>query len=89
VIPPGASAQRTILYLHGGGYAVGAPRGYREMMSRIARAAQAQALTIDYRLAPENPHPAAVEDAVAAYRYWRVASSRAAPCWPVIRQEAG
>lgn len=69
VIPPGASAQRTILYLHGGGYVVGAPRGYREMVSRIARAAQAQALTIDYRLAPENPHPAAVEDAVAAYRW--------------------
>jgi epsilon-lactone hydrolase len=69
VIPPGVSAQRTILYLHGGGYVVGAPRGYREMVSRIARAAQAQALTIDYRLAPENPHPAAVEDAVAAYRW--------------------
>jgi epsilon-lactone hydrolase len=69
VIPPGVSAQRTILYLHGGGYVVGAPRGYREMVSRIAWAAQAQALTIDYRLAPENPHPAAVEDAVAAYRW--------------------
>jgi epsilon-lactone hydrolase len=69
VIPPGASAPRTILYLHGGGYLVGAPRDYREMVSHIARAAQAQALTIDYRLAPENPHPAAVEDAAAAYRW--------------------
>ena len=69
VIPPGATAGRTILYFHGGGYIVGAPRDYREMVSRIARAAQAQALTIDYRRAPENPHPAAVEDAVAAYRW--------------------
>jgi epsilon-lactone hydrolase len=68
-IPPGASAQRAILYLHGGGYVVGAPEGYREMVSNLARAAQAQALTIQYRLAPEHPHPAAVEDAVAAYRW--------------------
>jgi acetyl esterase/lipase len=69
VIPPGASMQRAILYLHGGGYVVGAPQGYREMVSHIARAAQARALTIDYRLAPETSHPAAVEDAVAAYRW--------------------
>lgn len=69
VIPPGPTAQRTILYFHGGGYLVGAPKDYREMVSHIARAAQARALTIDYRLAPENPHPAAVEDAVAAYRW--------------------
>jgi epsilon-lactone hydrolase len=68
-IPPGASTQRTILYLHGGGYLVGGPQDYRDMVSRIAAAAQARALTIDYRLAPEHPHPAAVEDAVAAYRW--------------------
>jgi epsilon-lactone hydrolase len=69
VIPPGATAGRTILYFHGGGYLVGAPKDYREMVSHIARAAQARALTIDYRLAPEHPHPAAVEDAVTAYRW--------------------
>jgi epsilon-lactone hydrolase len=69
VIPPGATAGRTILYFHGGGYIVGTLRDYREMVSRIARAAQAQALTVDYRRAPENPHPAALEDAVAAYRW--------------------
>jgi monoterpene epsilon-lactone hydrolase len=69
VIPPGATAGRTILYFHGGGYVVGGPREYREMVSHIARAAQAQALVLDYRLAPEHPHPAAVEDAVAAYRW--------------------
>jgi monoterpene epsilon-lactone hydrolase len=73
MVPPGASAQRTILYFHGGGYLVGGPEDYRDMVSRIAGAAQARALTIDYRLAPEHPHPAAVEDAVAAYR-WLLAS---------------
>lgn len=71
VIPPGPTAGRTILYFHGGGYVVGSPKDYREMVSHIARAAQARALTLDYRLAPENPHPAAVEDAVAAYRWLR------------------
>jgi monoterpene epsilon-lactone hydrolase len=68
VIPP-ATAGRTIVYFHGGGYVVGGPKAYREMVSHIARAAQAQALAIDYRLAPEHPYPAAVEDAVAAYRW--------------------
>jgi monoterpene epsilon-lactone hydrolase len=69
VITPGASAGRTILYLHGGGYVVGAAQDYRELVSRVARAAEARALTLDYRLAPEHPHPAAVEDAVTAYRW--------------------
>jgi monoterpene epsilon-lactone hydrolase len=69
MVPPGASAQRTILHLHGGGYVVGGPKDYRDMVSRIAGAAQARALTIDYRLAPEHPHPAAVEDALTAYRW--------------------
>jgi epsilon-lactone hydrolase len=67
--PPGAVAGRTVLYLHGGGYLVGGAEDYRELVSRLARAAQARALTLDYRLAPEHPHPAAVEDAVAAYRW--------------------
>src|SRR5262245_42496179 len=71
VTPPGPTAGRTILYFHGGGYVVGAPKDYREMVSHLARAAQARALILDYRLAPEHPHPAAVEDAVAAYRWLR------------------
>ena len=73
VTPPGPSVGRTILYLHGGGYVVGAAQDYRELVSRVARAAEARALTLDYRLAPEHPHPAAVEDAVTAYR-WLLAS---------------
>src|SRR5215207_365184 len=67
--PPGATDGRTILYVHGGGYAIGCCKDYREMVPRFARAAGARALNVDYRLAPEHPHPAAVEDAVTAYRW--------------------
>lgn len=60
--------RRTVLYLHGGAYAVGSPRVYREFAAHIARSWQAQVAVIDYRLAPEHPYPAAAEDAFAAYR---------------------
>jgi acetyl esterase/lipase len=66
--PPNAVGNRTLLYLHGGGYVIGSPADYRDMVPRIARAAGARALVVDYRLAPEHPHPAAVDDAVTAYR---------------------
>lgn len=66
---PGAKTDRAILYLHGGGYVIGSINTHREMCSRIARASAARVLLIDYRLAPENPHPAAVEDAVKAYEW--------------------
>ncbi len=62
------SANRTILYLHGGGYVIGSPASHRDMVSAIADAAQARALILDYRLGPEHPFPAAVDDALAAYR---------------------
>jgi len=66
---PGASADRAILYLHGGAYVLCSAFAYREMTSRIARAAAARTLVLDYRLAPEHPFPAAIEDAVAAYKH--------------------
>jgi len=66
--PLSGEAQRTILYLHGGGYALGSPDSHRDMVGGFADAAQAKALIIDYRLGPENPFPGAVEDAVAAYK---------------------
>jgi epsilon-lactone hydrolase len=58
-----------ILYLHGGGYAVGSAYGYRPLVGALATAAGAGALVPDYRLAPEHPFPAAVEDALTAYRW--------------------
>jgi len=69
VTAPGADAGRAVLYLHGGGYVIGSINTHRDLASRISRAAGARVLLIDYRLAPEHPFPAAVEDSVAAYRY--------------------
>ena len=65
--PPGAVAGRVVLYLHGGGYVIGSPRSHRHLAAAIAAAGQASALLLDYRLAPEHPYPAAVDDATAAY----------------------
>ena len=67
--PPSAEAGRVVLYLHGGGYVIGSPRSHRHLAAAIAGAAGASALSLDYRLAPENPFPAAVDDAVACYRW--------------------
>ena len=60
---------RTILYLHGGGFVMGSVRSHRGVGSRIARSAAAKMLLIDYRLAPENRFPAALEDTVTAYEW--------------------
>jgi len=68
-IADNAGEDRVILYLHGGGYVVGSVRTHRGIVGSISRAAAAKVLSVDYRLAPEHPHPAAVEDAVAAYRF--------------------
>jgi acetyl esterase/lipase len=69
IAAPGAEEQRILLYLHGGGYAFGSMRTHRVMLAHISRAAKARVLGLDYRLAPENPFPAPVEDSVAAYRW--------------------
>jgi epsilon-lactone hydrolase len=58
-----------VLHFHGGGYAVGTAQLYRDFTWRIGDAARACVLYFDYRLAPEHPFPAAVEDAVAVYRW--------------------
>ena len=67
--PPSAEAGRVVLYLHGGGYVIGSPRSHRHLAAAIAGAAGASALSLDYRRAPEDPFPAAVDDAVACYRW--------------------
>jgi len=56
-----------ILYLHGGAYTVGSINTHREFVARLARATQMRGLAINYRLAPEHPFPAALQDATAAY----------------------
>jgi acetyl esterase/lipase len=69
VYAPSARPRRVILYLHGGGYVIGSARTHRGLVARLSAASGARALSIDYRLAPEHPFPAAVEDATAAYRW--------------------
>jgi acetyl esterase/lipase len=64
-----SSNEHAMLYLHGGGYILGSSRTYRDLTSRIAAAAGVRVMVIDYRLAPENQFPAAIEDAVNAYRW--------------------
>jgi monoterpene epsilon-lactone hydrolase len=69
ITAPGADAGRNLLYLHGGGYTIGSIKTHRCLAGWISRAAHARVLIIDYRLAPEHPFPAAVEDSLAAYRF--------------------
>jgi monoterpene epsilon-lactone hydrolase len=66
---PDADPSRVVLYFHGGGYVIGSLDSHRHMVAEIGRAARARTLAIDYRLAPEHPFPAAVDDAMDAYRF--------------------
>ncbi|MEA2741144.1 MAG: epsilon-lactone hydrolase [Acetobacteraceae bacterium] len=66
---PGADPSCAILYLHGGGYVICSLESHRHLVAEVGRAAGTRTLAIDYRLAPEHPFPAPVEDTVAAYRY--------------------
>src|SRR5512143_3301680 len=69
VAAPGAEARRVLLYFHGGGYASGSPASVRDLAWRLSEAARCRVLVADYRLAPEHPFPAAIEDAASAYRH--------------------
>ncbi|MFC4255051.1 alpha/beta hydrolase fold domain-containing protein [Altererythrobacter xixiisoli] len=63
----GTSDDGVLLYLHGGGYVAGSARGYRGLPAALGRAAGIRAIALDYRLAPEAPFPAPVDDVLAAY----------------------
>ncbi|PKU25496.1 alpha/beta hydrolase [Telmatospirillum siberiense] len=67
--PPGASLSRTLLFFHGGGFVIGNHKTHRGLAGDLAKAAGTRALSIDYRLAPEHPFPAALDDCLAAYRW--------------------
>ena len=66
---PGVSEDRVVMYLHGGGYMIGSMRTHRSPLSYLSRVSDARVLGLNYRLAPEHPFPAAVEDSVAAYSW--------------------
>jgi acetyl esterase/lipase len=68
-VPKGAKEDRVLLCSHGGGYVCGSMYTHRKMFGHIAKAVGCRALIMDYRRAPENPHPAPVEDAVTCYQW--------------------
>lgn len=71
--PPDA----VVFYLHGGGYIFGSPKTHRQIAIALARVLDAPAWSLDYRLAPEHPYPAALDDAVRGYRHIRAEYPRA------------
>jgi cation diffusion facilitator CzcD-associated flavoprotein CzcO/acetyl esterase/lipase len=68
VTGPGAEHGRAVLYLHGGGFVTGSPRGFRGLAAALSTVAGAPVWLVDYRLAPEHPYPAGLDDTVTAYR---------------------
>ncbi len=69
VMAPGASAERVMLYLHGGAYIVGSVNTHRTLAVDLSRVTGARILVVEYRLAPEHTFPAAVDDVLIAYRW--------------------
>ena len=80
--------QRTIIYLHGGAYALGSAWGYRGLAGRIARASGTRVFVLEYRLAPEHQFPAAIEDVFAAHE-WLLSSGVTADSLIVAGDAAG
>ncbi len=82
ITTPVSRPDRHVLYLHGGGYVTGSPALYRHFTGRIAAATHARVLVLDYRLAPEHPFPAALDDAFSACRW--LAGGKADPRRTVV-----
>lgn len=68
-IPAGAGQDRVLLYAHGGAFMANSMHSHRKLAAHVAKAAGARALVVDFRLAPEHPFPAQLDDATAAYRW--------------------
>src|SRR3954451_6982391 len=71
LVAPGADADRVLLFLHGGGYELGSLRSDGELAARLGRAGGMRVLFPEYRLAPEHPFPAAIDDVRAVWRWLR------------------
>ena len=80
VAAAGVTGERVVLFFHGGAYHLGSPARLRGLLALLSAAAQARVLSAGYRLAPEHPFPAAVEDALTAYR-WLIAGVATALGW--------
>ena len=68
-IPDGGAGDRVVEYLHGGGYVLMSAEIYKRLTGHLAKAVGCRVLSVDYGLAPENPHPGPVNDSVTAYRW--------------------
>src|SRR5262245_27304518 len=76
IVPPGAPPFPTVLYLHGGGWSIGSPASHGKLARRLCVGARAVVVNVDYRLAPEHPFPAPLDDCVAAARWTRANAQR-------------
>jgi monoterpene epsilon-lactone hydrolase len=86
---PGADAGRVLLFLHGGGYELGSLRSDGELAARLGRASGMRVLFPEYRLAPEHPFPAAIDDVLAAWRWLRTDQDLSARSIAVAGDSAG
>jgi monoterpene epsilon-lactone hydrolase len=86
---PGADDGRILLFLHGGGYELGSLRSDGELAARLGRASGMRVLFPDYRLAPEHPFPAAIDDVLAAWRWLRTEQDMSAASIAVAGASAG
>ena len=86
---PGTDDGRVLLFLHGGGYEFGSLRSDGELAARLGRAGRTRVLFPEYRLAPEHPYPAAIDDVVAAYRWLRTDQGLSARSIAVAGASAG
>ena len=71
IVPAGPTSERSILFIHGGTFYAGSIASHRPLAANIAVAAGTRALIIDYRLSPEHPYPAGLEDVITAYHWLR------------------
>jgi epsilon-lactone hydrolase len=88
LVPRDGEPERTVLYLHGGGFTIGSPATHRALAAHLAAAGAATVHLLDYRLAPEHPFPAALDDALDAY-HWLLAQGIPATRIVVAGDSAG
>jgi monoterpene epsilon-lactone hydrolase len=86
---PGADTERVLLFLHGGGFELGSVRSDGELASRLGRASAMRVLFPEYRLAPEHPFPAAIDDVLTAWRWLRTDQHLSARSIAVAGASAG
>ncbi len=88
ITTPGVAPENVILHYHGGGWIGGSAKNSREFLGRLSRATKARILSIDYRLAPEHPYPAAIDDALTAYK-WLLSTKIASKKLILLGESAG